>query len=232
MKKSFLPIFRKKIPYVKVAPTKSGDSISIHVSKMTLDHVMWWHSKIQPVIDDMPSRSDKYWNWILIAATSNLSGKFLARKPVGFTIGMEIGDLFVPCAMIQLIGKFPYFIDRLKKSVFVWYLAVAPDDALLSLEKVSLNRNQLPKRLGSISLDIATTYAMNHNRKGRTSLHAAKEGGAELLSWYSSQGMKILPDKEKLHFGFRRIFIPSDGRYCYFDEEGAIKEIKEFDPYR
>ena len=232
MKKPFLPLFRKKVSFVKVAPTKSGVSVPIHVSKMTLDHVRWWHSKIQPIVDDDPSRADRYWNWILIAASSNLTGKFLARRPVGFAVGIESDGMFVPCAMIQLIGKFPYFIDSDKKSVFIWYLAVAPDDALLSLDELNLKSDQLPKRLGSISLDIAVTYSSNHKGKGRTSLHAAKEGGKELLSWYNSRGMIILPDEKKLHYGFRRIFIPSDGRYCYFDEEGALKEIKEFDPFR
>lgn len=73
---------------------------------------------------------------------------------------------------------------------------------------------------------------MNNYRKGRTTLHASDEGGEKLLSWYRSRGMKIFPENERLHFGFRRIFIPSDGRYCYFNEEGAIVEIKEFDPFR
>jgi hypothetical protein len=232
MRKSILPRFRRKVRFVKKAPTKNGNLVPIHISKMTLKHVLWWHSNIQPIVDDDPSRADRYWNWILIAASSSLTGKLLARRPIGLTVGIETDGKFIPCALMQLIGKFPYFIDRYKKSVFVWYLAVAPTRALLSLEDVKLGAEQLPKRLGSISLDIVVTYSMNHKRRGRTSLHAAKEGGEELLSWYTSRGMLIFPDEEKLHLGFRRIFIPSDGRYCYFDEEGALKEIKEFDPYR
>lgn len=93
--------------------------VPIHVSRMTLQHVRWWNSHIQPVIDKDPSRADRFWNWILIAATSIISGRFLARKPRGYTIGIESKGFFIPCALIQLIGKFPYFIDQEKKSVFV-----------------------------------------------------------------------------------------------------------------
>lgn len=232
MKNSFLPFFRKKIPFVKEAPTKSGVTVPIHVSKMKLEHVRWWHSKIQPTIDEDSSRADRYWNWILIAASSTLSGKVLAKKPVGLTVGIQVDGLFVPCVMMQLIGKFPYFLNQNKKSVFIWYLSVAPDDALLSLKELNLKPDTLPKNLGSITLDIAVTYSENHRRKGRTCLHASKEGGEELLSWYQSKGMKIFPETEKLHLGLRRLFVPSDGRYCYFDENGALKEIMEFDAYR
>lgn len=115
MRNPSLPIFRKKVPFVKVAPAKNGELIPIHISKTSLDHVRWWHSKIQSIIDDDSTRADRYWNWILIAASSNISGRFLARKPIGFTIGIESDSQFIPCALMQLIGKFPYFIDRKKR---------------------------------------------------------------------------------------------------------------------
>lgn len=232
MKTSFLPAFLKKIPFAKVAPTKSGGMIQIHISKMTLQHARWWNSNIQPVIDKESLRADRHWNWILITATSMISGRFLARKPKGYTIGIESNGFFVPCALIQLIGKFPYLIDGKKKSVFVWFLSVAPEQALVSLEDVKLKAEELPKRLGSISLDIAVVEAYNRRLKGRTCLHAVEEGGDKLLNWYSKQGMSIYPKEEKLHFGFRRLLIPSDGRYCYFTEEAALKEKLNLDPYR
>lgn len=230
--KSFLPNILRKVPFVKTAPTKSGEPIPLHISKMTIQHVKWWHSNVQPVIDERSDRADRHWNWILIAAASTVSGKFLARKPVGVTVGIEKGEHFIPVVLIQLIGKFPYFINHKKKSVFVWYLSVAPDDALLNLTEVSIDANRIPKRMGSIALDIAVTYSANHFRKGRTSLHASIEGGEKLLNWYASRGMNIYPENEKLHFGFRRLFLPSDGRYCYFTEQGASKELNEFNPLR
>lgn len=160
---------------------------------MTLQHVRWWNSHIQPVIDEDTTRADRYWNWILISATSNIAGRFFSRKPKGCTIGLEHNRYFIPCALIQLIGKFPYFIDQKKKSVFVWYLSVAPKKALTSLEDVKLNADELPKRLGAISLDIAVIHSLNWRLKDRTALHATIEGGDQLLEWYTKQGMSVYP---------------------------------------
>jgi hypothetical protein len=232
MKKSYLHTFWKKIRFVKVAPTKSGEMVPIHVSRMTLQHVRWWHSHIQPIVDADPSRADRYWNWILIAASSFLTGRFLARKPKGYTVGFESNGFFIPCALMQLIGKFPYLVDKQKKSVFIWYLAVAPTKALTSLDDINLKEDEVPKRLGSISLDIAVAHSFNRRLKGRTSLHADEEGGEKLMEWYKNRGMTAFPKEEKLHFGFRRLLIPSDGRYCYYTENAAMDELKEFDPYR
>jgi len=222
----------KKIRFVKVAPTKSGEMVPIHISKMTLHHVRWWHSHIQPVVDADSSRADRYWNWILISASSFITGRILSRRPKGFTVGFESDGFFIPCALMQLIGRFPYFIDKKKKSVFIWYLAVAPVKALSSLEGINLKADKLPKRLGAISLDIAVAHSFNRWQRGRTSLHAAKEGRDKLMQWYKERGMTAYPQEEKLHFGFRRLLIPSDGRYCFFSESSAWEELKEFNPYR
>lgn len=232
IRKYLLPYFLKKIRFVKQAPCKNGELVPIHISRMTLQHVRWWHSTIQPVIDNMPDRADRNWNWILIAASSTFFGRFLFRRPSGITIGINVDRHFVPIALMQIVGKFPYFIDRKKKSVFIWYLAVAPFQALSKINEVEIDVDRLPKRLGSIALDTAVVYSMNHLREGRTSLHAAEEGGDKLLQWYVSRGMEIYPEDKKLHVGLRRLIFPSDGRYCYFTEAGAIEEIKEFSSLR
>lgn len=232
MRKLSLPFRRKRLIMVNKAPNKEGDLIPIVVSEMTIDHAKWWHSHIQPKIDDNPERADQYWNWILISASSNIAGKFLSKGPAGYSVGFDLDGNFIPCGLIQLIGKFPYLIDRKKKSVFVWFLAVAPFESLTSLKDVNISADKIPKRIGSVLLDIAVIHSFNIRNKGRTSLHASIEGGEKLLRWYSSRGMEIYPKDEKLHFGIRRIIKPSDGRYCYFTENGALKEIEDFDPYR
>ena len=217
---------------VNKAPDKEGDLIPIVISEMTIQHAKWWQSQIQPVIDDNPDRADQYWKWIIISASSKLAGKVFSKRPAGYAVGFDLDGNFIPCGLIQLIGKFPYLVDRNKKSVFVWFLAVAPKESLTSLKDVNISSDKIPKRIGSILLDIAVTHSFNIRNKGRAALHASNEGGEKLLQWYSSRGMEIYPKGEKLHFGIRRLIKPSDGRYCYFTEDGAIKEIKEFAPYR
>ena len=227
-----MSFFKKKIARVKKAPTKSGATIPLHISKMTLKQVRWWQAEIQPVIDELPNRADKYWNWVLIAASTNVIGRLFTRKPTGISIGIKIGQNFVPVALLQLVSKFPYLKNPEQKSAFIWYLSVAPKEALLQLEGIEIKEDLLPKRLGSIALDTAVVYAMNHRYKGRTALHADEEGGDQLLDWYIARGMQIFPKNDDLDIGIRSIIVPNDGRYCYYSEEGAREEIKEFNPLR
>lgn len=70
---------------------------------------------------------------------------------------------------------------------------MAPKKALTSLEDVKLNADELPKRLGAISLDIAVIHSLNWRLKDRTALHATIEGGDQLLEWYTKQGMSVYP---------------------------------------
>ena len=199
---------------------------------MTLDHVKWWQSEIQPVIDDLPNRADKYWNLVLIAASSSFIGKFISRKPIGITIGIKVDEHFVPEVLMQLVSKFPYFDTPNKKSSFVWYLSVAPKEALLHLKDVKLDPKDLPKRIGSIALHTALVYSMNHAFKGRVILHADDDGGDQLLDWYVARGMETFPEEADLNMGLRGIIVPNDGRYCYYSDTAALDEIKEFDSLR
>lgn len=226
------PFKKKRVPMVDKAPNKKGVLVPIVVSKTTIDHAKWWHSHIQPIIDNESTRADQYWNWIIIHASSNIADRISPKKPDGYTVGIDIDGKFIPLGLIQLVGNFPYLINRKKKSVFVWFLTVAPYEAIAALKDVNIEENKIPKRIGSILLDIAVTHSFNISNKGRTSLHASDEGGKKLLDWYISRGMEIYPEDKKLHFGFRRLIVPSDGRYCYFTEDGAVKEIEELNSYR
>ena len=108
---------------------------------------------------------------------------------------------------------YPYFADRRRKAVFLWYLADAPTDVLryyLETKHSELKDIKLPKMLGSIGLDIAVTHAFNTNLEGRTELHAAKEGGERLFRWYEKQGMTPLPKSQRLPIG-RQMATGNDG---------------------
>ncbi len=222
------------VPFVARAPTESGEQIGIRVTHMKLPHVLWWHSHVQPLIDRDPGRGDRNWNWLLYVPFATLAGGVLVRQPVGYTVGIcaENKDRFIPCALVQLLGRFPALNAHKRKSVFVWFLSTAPDEALLSIKDHPIAENRLPKRLGTIALDVAVTHSLNKHRRGRTALYAEESGGNVLLEWYQKKGMSLLPADQRLPLVPRRLFKPSDGRYCYFTVDAALESSRALDSLR
>jgi len=103
---------------------------------MTATHVLWWHSHVQPIIDRDSTRADNGWNWLLYAPFAELAGRVLIRKPVGYTVGIcdPDRDRFIPCALVQLLGRVPALDDHERESAFIWFLSTAPDEALTTIE--------------------------------------------------------------------------------------------------
>lgn len=229
-------MFRKwrGLPFVRRAPTKSGVDVPLRVARMTASHVWWWHSHVQPIIDEDPSRADHGWNWLLYAPFAQVTGRMLIREPKGYTVGLcdADNDRFIPCALVQLLGRIPALDDHARESAFVWFLSTAPDAALTSIEEHPVSEDHLPRRLGTIALDVAVTESLNERRLGRTALYADERGGDALLSWYRKRGMTVLPESEALPPGPRRLLKPSDGRYCYYTVSKAIEASKSLDPLR
>lgn len=201
---------------------------------MTVPQVFWWHSHVQPIIDHDPTRADNGWNWLLYVPFAAVAGRVLTRRPVGYAVGIAAPDKdrFIPCALVQLLGRVPALDEHGRKSVFVWFLSTAPDEALTSIEDHPVPADRIPRRLGSIALDVAVTHSLNHRRSGRTALYAEERGGDVLLQWYRRRGMTVLPDEDKLPPGPRRLIKPSDGRYCYYTVPAAIQASEELDPLR
>ena len=222
------------VRFVSRAPTQSGAPIGIRVARMQLSHVLWWHSHVQPLIDRDEQRVDRGWNWLLYVPFATLAGGVLARRPVGYTVGIhdEPTDRFIPCALVQLLGRCPALDEPKRKGVFVWFLSTAPAQALLTIEGHPMTPDRLPKRLGTITLDVAVTHSLNNLRLGRAALYAEEAGGSILLQWYQKRGMSVLPAGKRLPPSPRRLLKPSDGRYCYFTVEAAVESSRALDALR
>ena len=220
--------------FVNRAPTRDGGELELRVSGLAPPHVLWWHAHVQPIIDDDPDRVDNGWNWLLYAPLTRLFGIVMAKRPVGYVIGIAAHDIgrFIPCAMVLLLGRDRALDDHRKRSTFTWFLTTAPDAALLDIERYRLDEKRLPKRLGTIALDVAITHSLNHLARGRMSLHSDPRGGERLLGWYRKRGMTVLPKNEKLPKGPRRLFAPSDGYYCYYTIDDALAASRELDELR
>ena len=222
------------VPYVRRAPTKSGAEVPLHVTRMTAEHVWWWHSHVQPIIDRDPSRADNGWNWLLYFPFAEVTGRLLSREPEGYAVGITDPekDRFIPCALVLLLERVPALDDHARDGVFVWFLSTAPDEALTTIEDHPIPEDRIPRRLGTIALDVAVTRSLNERRRGRTALYADERGGDVLLRWYRGRGMTVLPDTEELPPGPRRLLKPSDGRYCYYTVPAAVEASKSLDPLR
>ncbi len=220
--------------FVSRAPTRGGDEVELRVSHLAPPHVLWWHTHVQPVIDNDPDRVDHGWNWLLFAPLTGLFGIMLSRRPVGYTVGIAARDTghFIPCAMVLLLGRDRALDDHRKRSTFTWYLTTAPDAALLDIKNYRLDEKGLPKRLGTIALDVAVTHSLNHVARGRMSLHSDPRGGERLLGWYRKRGMTVLREDRKLPWGPRRLIAPSDGHYCYYTMADAVAASRELDALR
>ena len=223
------------LSYVDRAPTRDGRTVPLGVTRLLPEHVVWWQTNVQPVVDRDPTRADNGWNWLLYAPFTFVAGTAIAHAPAGYAVelvtGEEEGDR-VPCALVLLVGRMRALDQRRKRSAFVWFLTTAPEAALRRLPETTLGRNDVPKRMGGIALDVAVTHSFNTGNRGRVGLHAAEEGGEALLAWYEKQGMARLPPHKPLPRGFRRVVAPSDGRYCYFTPRTALAASRRYDPLR
>lgn len=222
------------VRFVSRAPTRSGGEIDLRVTRMAPAHVLWWQSHVQPIIDEDPTRVDNDWNWVLLAPLTRLFGLGTAKRPVGYTVGIAGHDTghYIPCALVLLLGRDRALDNHRKRSAFTWYLTTAPDAALLNIKGYRLQEDQLPKRLGTIALDVSVTHSLNRVARGRVSLHSDPKGGERLLNWYENRGMEVLPEGKKLPVGPRRLFKPSDGYYCYYTIDAAVTASRELDSLR
>lgn len=221
--------------FVCRAPNRGGGYVPLRVAALTPEHVLWWQAEIQPVIDRDPTRADNGWNWLLVAPFTFLAGTAITHGPAGYCVGIvdeESEDGFVPCALLTLVGRMRALDDHRKRSAFVWFLTTAPEAALRRLESPPMGRDDVPKRLGTIALDVAVTHSFNTGRRGLVALHAAPEGGERLLAWYRKQGMTALQEGKRLPRGFRRLIAPNDGRYCYFTKRAAEQASRRLDDLR
>ena len=222
------------VRFVRRAPTRDGEYIELRVANLEPSHVLWWHSHVQPIIDEDPNRVDNDWNWMLFAPLTQLFGMATAKRPVGYTVGIAAHetDQFIPCALVLLLGRDRALDDHARRSTFTWYLSTAPDAALLTIDDYALEQGQLPKRLGSIALDVGVTHSLNHVARGRLSLHSDPAGGDRLLGWYRKRGMTVLPEGKRLPPGARRLVKPSDGHYCYYTIADAVAASRSLDELR
>lgn len=201
------------------APARGAGApiVPIRVSLMKTGHAVLWDARIQPVIASTPGRADRLWSWTLFRTFLPLAQKLRARHAIGYCVLVRNNTgRAIPAAMSLLIESYPH-LDTSKppaEATFVWFLASAPDTAL-----VPLGVSPTP-RLGETCLDIAITVSVNAAHYGRIGLHAAFPG---LASYYLSCGLLRLPVAVSLP-----VTRPNDGLFFYTDEQCAATLVASY----
>lgn len=205
--------FPKKAP----ARDASAPPVPIRVSLMTTRHTVFWDARIQPSIAATPGRADRLWNWTLFRTFLPLAQRLRARRAIGYCVLVRnSAGQAIPAAMSLLIETYPHLDTRKSpaEATFAWFLASAPDSAL-----VPLGVFPTPK-LGATCLDIAITASANAAHDGRIGLHAALP---DLVPFYLGSGLIRLPTAVPLP-----VARTNDGLFFYTDEPCAAMLVANY----
>lgn len=201
----------------------SDRTVAVRVGPVGLDEARWWQWNIQPVISADTKRLDRDWDWVEIGSTT----LFLVRQRrqlLAATVQLEGRDPVIGALM--LLVEYPWLFEPGHPSMFVWYLAAAPQAAL----KQHLPPECVPRGLGRILMDAAVLSSIDLGYKGRVWLHAHPDGEEQLFALYEN-GYKMRNVPATLPF---RLPSPrsNDGRYFYYDEGDVEPVLKAHDRLR
>lgn len=214
------------IDHVSSAPIKADKDVTMDVLVRVPDRatVAYWHRNIQmPYINRDPGRVDYGWNWNNIRLTHTVLGSALGQRPSCYSVGVTVGlTSYLPLGMAFLAEMYPALHDRMKHSVFLWYLAAAPD----KFYEERFPDLPIPS-LGRVLIDIGITCSFNNLHKGLIGLHAAPGGGAELKKMYAHCGLLPLPPHYRIS-----LLRPNDGGYYYADDQVAMVLSRYMDKLR
>jgi hypothetical protein len=173
-----------------------------------------------PFISGDNSRPDCDWDWRWEIPLIAFGGG-LVRRPRLFQLCLAADDF--PLAMVALLENERWIYNQSQSAVYLWYLAGAP--------ATTFGDRPAPKLLTAAGLDIAITVSLNGPAKGRLWLHAAPEGGANLLKWYAGRGLASVPAKTILP-GPRISKRYNDGRYFCLTPATAVIASDAMNEYR
>jgi hypothetical protein len=214
--------------YVRWALSREQGALTpLRFSIMMLEHAKFWQEYIQPAIIARPNRLDSHWHWPTLRFLMPLL-QHLQRRRCRALVALLPSDTGfpVPSAMLLMIERYPSVgPDVSTRSVFVWYLAAAPTNAL-----EALGVRDAPK-LGRACIDAAIVTSQFLGGNGCIWLHADPLGGVGLLCLYKGD-YKLMPLSETAVLPtLERRIKGNDGRYFFTDALRAEELASEFHPF-
>lgn len=242
---SMYPVPARVPPYVSAVESYSSDGkslghVKVELVPMTADHASWWHNHVQPIIKEnyriaskvgsQQIRADRNWNWKTSFQLLDVHnyGHFSTSSgypAYGLTMIVRNGlDEDVIVGMMTLVPRYLCNANKIGSKTYTWYISGAPDEFY--------DEYFLGVRLAGVGkalFDAAIIASYRAGLDGSLFLHAASEGGKELVKLYKklgfeSVGFKVLP------ITLYR-WLDRKG-YMLLKREGAAKIIQRNDPYR
>lgn len=219
---------------------KSMGQVEVELVPMTADHASWWHDHVQPIIKrnyrtasqggNKDIRADLNWNWnrsFQLLSVHNY-GHFRTRSAhpaYGLTmIARNDRGEEVPVGVMTLVPQYLCNADTFGTKTYTWYISGAPTEFYAEYFG-SLNLAGVGKAL----FDAAIIASYRAGLDGSLFLHAAANGGKDLVQLYKKLGFKSIGFKALPITPFR--WLDRKG-YMLLKREGAAVIIKRNDPYR
>lgn len=194
----------------------------IKVAVMSVWDALFWHSKIQPIIQNNNRRADVHWNWPVFRTIFPQLQEIRGRRCKALTTFTKnrYGNP-VPIAMHLIIERYPHLPNQNETASFVWFMATAPKEAFKELE---IPGNFV--ELGRICVDTCLITSYGVGLDGKLDLHCAPRGGSWLFNFYLNDCKLInLPNHVSINVAGRS--FKNDGRYFNAD----LKRAKELTDY-
>lgn len=234
------------VPYsfIQRLPTAApGMSAVVRVVAMQYSHAVFWHTHVQPIIDQLYTkagpgqvavnvRADVGWDWtvnfVLMALHNSAtkiptSGSGMAR---GFAVIVEGEEgVDVPIGLLTMVPRFDTTVRGVRRErTFAWYLSDAPSEFydLLGLAPLKLMAKAL--------LDTSIQAGLMDNMDGEFLLHADPAGGTKLHNFYlNSCKMAAVPPSQTR---ISRLRSGKVGGYFLFTAAESANFAVQFDRYR
>jgi hypothetical protein len=221
--------------FLRHAETARGTRVPVRIAEATPATLALWDAHVQPHIRDAKEfRFDRKWQWSALLkfhqvqeAIVGLSG---ARRASDILLlqafAAQPDGRALPVGQVLLACGFPFIREWDEPSVFLWYLAAAPRQALQSAG--------LPPdlKLMRMLVDIAVQESFARGFDGRVGLHAARSrwnlaANRDLYNRYRHIGLAPLPGGLRASVGRR-----NDRRYFYVDPPLALDFARRLDYLR
>ena len=221
--------------FLRHVETARKTQLSIRIAEATPQTLALWDAHVQPHIRDAREfRFDRKWQWASLLKFHQVQEAIIGLAGARRAADVRLLQAFAeradgtafPVGQVLLACGFPFIRDWDAPSIFLWYLAAAPRQALHAAGLAPDLKLMRPL------VDIAVQESYASGFEGRVGLHAARSrwnlaANRDLYNRYRHIGLAPLPGGLRASVGRR-----NDRRYFYLDAPLALDFARRLDYLR